>query len=376
MRLNVPPVHPKRALPTSDSDEPEEIDPSMQDDRPPNHSRFFGCLSTEPLIEWVLVEGNLDATENPVSSRHPFKTKTAVWEHCAEFVTKKLQAMMENDRSLGDKARKELDKILQTSKKEKAKKRYENAAAEWARGKVRHLANIVRRTCLYVYKRTGQRTLEGKDLDEQAEKLCPHFAELRDMFDKTATFRISFNRESSLNDDPLEDKGLGTGTAIDSDDDVSRVGSDGEDEAKSLAGSSAKKQKVAGKNLPTVDSGLGDMRSMLPAQQVSTTWASVWQQELKLLREELKTEREERRKEREKLEANLDRLREALTVRFDKERDLIVWYEERIKASDDNHGADRANLISAYESRFRAFELKAEADRKMRDDMLVRALAK
>ncbi|KAF9160026.1 hypothetical protein DFQ26_005926 [Actinomortierella ambigua] len=279
MRVKVQPVHSKRALPTSDSDdEPEELAPfAHADDRYPlpNHSRFFGRLSTEPLIEWVLMEGNLDAAENP-------KAKPAVWEQCADFITTRLQTLMENDRTLEDKAKEELDISL---------RKYENhAAAKWARGKVRHLASIVRQTWFFVYhyhKRTGQQgttttttttttTFDGVDLDEQAERLCPYFAELRDIFDKTATLRINLNHASSLDHGPLEDKG----TFVDSDDDDSddsRVGSDGEDKAKSLVGPSAKKQKVAEKNSLTVDTALSDIRSLLAAQQGSTTWASAWQ---------------------------------------------------------------------------------------------------
>ncbi|KAG0250125.1 hypothetical protein DFQ27_009560 [Actinomortierella ambigua] len=362
MRVKVQPVHPKRVLPTSDSDdEPEELAPfAHADDRYPlpNHSRFFGRLSTEPLIEWVLMEGNLDAAENP-------SAKPAVWEQCADFVTTRLQTLMENDRTLEDKAKKELDIIL---------RKYENhVAAEWARGKVRHLASIVRQTWFFVYhyhKRTSQQgtttTLDGVDLDEQAERLCPYFAELRDIFDKTATLRINFNHASSLDCGLLEDK-------------------DGEDKAKSLVGPSAKKQKVAEENSLTVDTALSDIRSLLAAQQGSMTWASAWQQqEFRLLREELKAEREQHRKERERLEARLDREREALTRRLDKEKEALTMRFDTEKATLTLRFDTEKQALTrrfdkeraSYEDRIKALEWQVGAERKLRDDLLVRALAR
>ncbi|KAF9579768.1 hypothetical protein BGW38_003843 [Lunasporangiospora selenospora] len=62
-----------------------------------------------------------------------------------------------------------------------------------------HLVSRVRRTYSFVYKKgTGQGTLDGVDLDEQAEKLCPHFAELKDVFDNTTTFKIKFTTRAII----------------------------------------------------------------------------------------------------------------------------------------------------------------------------------
>ncbi|KAG0227453.1 hypothetical protein BGW41_003812 [Actinomortierella wolfii] len=118
MQAKMRPLRPKRPLQESDSDETVEIEPTLQDDRLPNHDRFFSSLTTGPLIEWLLTDGNLEATENPLSSRYSLTTKAAVWLRCAEFVVGRVQTMVQNDPSLAAKAKKELDKINPPSKKD------------------------------------------------------------------------------------------------------------------------------------------------------------------------------------------------------------------------------------------------------------------
>ncbi|KAF9162071.1 hypothetical protein DFQ26_003894 [Actinomortierella ambigua] len=198
----------KRRLSALESDV-EELALTDEGNKPPNHGRFFASLTTEPLIEWVLTEGNLESTEkNPIAARGTApRTKAMVWASCGDFVVERVRAMVQKDRSLEEKANKELAKIHPPAVAAGAgvdAKKKEAVAAEWARSKVRHLAACVRRTYNYVYWRPGPSSVDGAHLEEQAERLCPHFADLKKVFDKTFTHRVQPVIRSSMVD-PLKD---------------------------------------------------------------------------------------------------------------------------------------------------------------------------
>ncbi|KAF9163956.1 hypothetical protein DFQ26_001957 [Actinomortierella ambigua] len=316
--------------------------------------------------------------EDPINSHYSSKTKTAVWIRCTEFVMESVQAKVQNDPSLAEKAKKELDKIESAANKEKDKekekdmdkdkdkKRYENAAAEWARLRVRHLAAIVKKTHFYVYERMGQGTLDGADLDEQAERLCPHFAELRDLFDKTATLKVRHQLVSTWEEESQDSVALAT---ADFDEEVSRVESEGEEGVEKHDGPSVKRQKLADKGIQIIDSAMRDIKALIANQRPNDS--AQLRDYCMLMMERGKEDR----------------------MRFQEEKaSLIAQYETRMKNLEVGHTKHTTALLDAFFSANRGleskvatleskleeeratFESRLEAERKARDALIERLL--